>query len=171
MEIFQDFGNSSSTNITVSYVLNEDGELQVEIIPPTLRSKLRSSVTTISPLVEIRSFPLHGEISLHLIRGNATYNPHSDFYGTDSFIYSLRFDNEHEYVIQCHLTILPVNDAPHCSTHLFATFVEDEPQLIQFGLLGLVNDVDHDSSNILIPHLSSTFVHGSSAWVYWPPLV
>ena len=127
-------------------ITNEDQPLEITLIA--------NDEETDSDLVFSVQQPLNGQLVASRALGFFTYTPNENYYGDDSFEYSVTDGNTTISGI-ANIEINPVNDAPYFSEIIFENPVEDSNEY-SFDLSSYIDDVDNniddlELSSILLP--------------------
>ena len=116
-------------------VLANDSDIDGQLVPGRL--------TIISP-------PAHGSLAINSTLGTLTYSPAADYFGNDSFVYTIDDDGVPPPVLfdsaTVNIQVLSVNDAPVAIADS-ATTDEDMPVTVAV----LANDSDVDTDNTIVP--------------------
>ncbi|ABW32877.1 tandem-95 repeat protein [Acaryochloris marina] len=96
--------------------------------------------------------PSNGTVSISA-NGDFTYTPNPDFFGTDSFGYTISDGNGGTSVATVNITVNPVNDAPIAADDTVTTD-EDVAVVIDAALL-LGNDTDIDGDTLSIDSVTT----------------
>ncbi|WP_252949809.1 Ig-like domain-containing protein [Pseudoalteromonas shioyasakiensis] len=118
--------------------LDEDASIELSILDNDL--DVDSDLTIDN--VTITQAPAHGKVSINSASGTISYKPNADFFGSDSFTYSVKDDQSLiSNIAVVKLTVNSVNDAPVANNDV-AQLLEDTAHSI--NVLG--NDLDVDGS-------------------------
>ncbi len=118
--------------------LDEDASIELSILDNDL--DVDSDLTIDN--VTITQAPAHGKVSINSASGTISYKPNADFFGSDSFTYSVKDDQSLiSNIAEVKLTVNSVNDAPVANNDV-AQLLEDTAHSI--NVLG--NDLDVDGS-------------------------
>ena len=118
--------------------LDEDASIELSILDNDL--DVDSGLTIDN--VTITQAPAHGKVSINSTSGTISYKPNADFFGSDSFTYSVKDDQSLiSNIALVKLTINSVNDTPVANNDV-AQLLEDTAHSI--NVLG--NDLDVDGS-------------------------
>ena len=117
-------------------VLDEDTSIELSI----LDNDIDVDSELITENVTITKAPKHGELTVNKELSTIRFTPHSDFFGTDSFEYSVKDDQSlMSNIATVTLTVNSVNDAPVAQNDT-AVLLEDTSHNI--NVLGNDSDVD-----------------------------
>jgi large repetitive protein len=130
------------------YTTNEDTQLVVD--PPGVLGN-DGDVTDLALVTDVTN----GTLVLNLSDGSFTYDPDPDYFGADSFVYSV-VSNEVTQDFTASITVDPVNDAPSFTLGSDPTVLEDSTAFSQSGWAtgispGPANESDQTSSFTLTP--------------------
>ena len=78
--------------------------------------------------------------------GTVTYTPNADWFGSDSFVYSVTDGADNSNIATVTVTVNPVNDDPPVAVGDSATTAEDTPVAIDL----VANDTDPDGDSLLV---------------------
>ncbi|WP_462181916.1 Ig-like domain-containing protein [Pseudoalteromonas gelatinilytica] len=118
--------------------LDEDSSIELSILDNDL--DVDSDLTIDN--VTITQAPANGKVSINSTSGTISYKPSADFFGSDSFTYSVKDDQSLiSNIAVVKLTVNSVNDAPVANSDI-AQLLEDTAHSI--NVLG--NDLDVDGS-------------------------
>ena len=78
--------------------------------------------------------------------GTVTYTPNADWFGTDSFVYSVTDGTDNSNIATVTVTVNPVNDDPPVAVGDNATTAEDTAVVIDL----VANDTDPDGDSLLV---------------------
>jgi hypothetical protein len=148
--------SSSATDDQVS--IDEESSVVIDIIANDQRVDGNT--------VALASNPGNG--TAELSDTNIEYTPEADFWGTDSFRYSVTGDDGAQLSATVNITVIDINDAPVVTADRF-DIIEDNPLLLSLG----ANDVDIDGviSSVEITGSFPGKITGSGVeLVYTPPL-
>ena len=117
-------------------VLDEDTSIELSI----LDNDIDVDSELLTENVTITKAPKHGELTVNKELSTIRFTPHSDFFGTDSFEYSVKDDQSlMSNIATVTLTVNSVNDAPVAQNDT-AVLLEDTSHNI--NVLGNDSDVD-----------------------------
>jgi len=117
-------------------VLDEDTSIELSI----LDNDIDVDSELLTENVTITQAPKHGELTVNKELSTIRFTPHSDFFGTDSFEYSVKDDQSlMSNIATVTLTVNSVNDAPVAQNDT-AALLEDTSHNI--NVLGNDSDVD-----------------------------
>lgn len=106
----------------------------------------------------LASGPAHGTLVL-AGDGGFTYTPDADWFGTDSFAYTVS-DGALGATATASITVDPVNDAPRgTAPTLPATFEDAAP--VSFDALATVYDVDNPASDLVVGAVTASWSGGA----------
>ncbi|MFB0516810.1 MAG: tandem-95 repeat protein, partial [Candidatus Neomarinimicrobiota bacterium] len=94
---------------------------------------------------------VHGEVVIDAGDTTVTYTPEANFFGPDSFIYTVSDPYSAYATAQVYVTVLPVNDPPRITSPASATATEEEP----FGYRATAIDPEGDALDFTFDSLSS----------------
>jgi hypothetical protein len=130
--------NDAPVALDYAIYTNEGASTLVQILSGVI--DVDGDVLTIS----ITALPLHGDVVVNA-NGSLTYSPDPDFFGTDSFEYTVSDANGGLSSAVISITLGSVNDAP-VSTSASATVQEDAPAEIELH----TSDADDDVLTMVI---------------------
>ncbi len=152
-----------------AYTTDEDTQLSV-IAPGVLENDIDVDDDLLTA-IKI-SEPLHGILISFNSDGSFTYQPDSNYSGTDSFTYKANDGLTDSNIATVHLTIQAVNDPPEAFDDYYTTEEESLLSVPEPGVLG--NDTDIDGPADLIAQLHSDVLHGdltfhqNGSFIYQP---
>ena len=128
--------NDAPKAVADAYSVDEDGTLVVAAANGLLANDTDIDDVAIQVLTTPASGPSNGTLSLGT-DGSFTYTPDADFFGTDSFTYTLT-DGRLTDTATVTLTVNPVNDAPVIDTSLSnnGIFITEDAGFSGLGILG-----------------------------------
>ena len=122
-------------------ITNEDQSLEITLVA--------NDEETDSELVFLVDQPSNGQlVSSSRALGFYTYTPNENYFGNDSFEYSVTDGNTTTSGI-ANIEIVPINDAPYFSEISLDNPIEDSSEY-SFDLSSYVNDIDNDISDLEI---------------------
>lgn len=146
---------------------NEDTSVEINVLANDSDSDGSIDATT----VEIENSPTNGDVSVNNTTGLITYTPDTNFFGTDSFAYSVA-DNEggRSGSATVEITIISINDAPVAANDTTGTNLATA---VEINVLSNDSDVDGDLdiSSIIIesaPTSGSAVIESSGSITYTP---
>jgi VCBS repeat-containing protein len=154
-----DYSNAALVSITVTPVndaptatddsatVAEDGAVAVDVLAND--SDIDSAAVTVLAVTQ----GAHGSVAF--TAGGVTYTSDADYYGSDSFTYTISDGSGGFATATVSVTVSPVNDAPVATGESFTT---DEDTALSGSVLG--NDTDIDSP-LLTAELASGPAHGA----------
>ncbi|WP_462179029.1 tandem-95 repeat protein [Pseudoalteromonas gelatinilytica] len=118
--------------------LDEDASIELSILDNDLDVDSNLTIDNVT----ITQAPANGKVSINSTSGTISYKPNADFFGSDSFSYSVKDDQSLiSNIAVVKLTVNSVNDAPVANSDI-AQLLEDTAHSI--NVLG--NDLDVDGS-------------------------
>lgn len=153
--------NDAPVAVDNTVTLNEDMATTITVLDGD--SDVDSSTLT----VIAASNPVHGSITINT-DNTVTYTPEANYYGTDSFTYTVSDGMGGTDTAAVSLTVDPVNDNP---VAVDDSFTLDENIATTFSVLD--NDTDIDSTTLTveatsIPAHGSVFVNADNTVTYTP---
>ena len=133
-----------------NYSVEEDSTLSVNVVDGVLTndSDVEDSSLTLSLVNDVKS----GTLVLKP-NGSFTYNPNTDFNGSDSFTYQVSDSNGNTQTATVTLTVNSINDNPFAVNDSYS--VDEDNTLVVDGVAGiLANDSDVESATLTIQLLS-----------------
>lgn len=141
-----------------SFSLNEDSQITYNIAANDTDNENRLNTESIS----IQTQPVHGTVTL-LSVGDINYQPNADYYGSDSFTYTIcDQDGNCSAPANVSITVNPINDIP---VGVSDDAVVDEDSQVDIAVLGNDTDTDNDTLSIC-PDSITAAANGSTLLLF-----
>ncbi len=155
------------TSVNDNPVANDDAATTLEDAPVTIDvlandSDADGDIFTISSVTQ----PAHGAVVNN--GGNVTYQPDANYYGTDSFSYTISDGQGGSDTATVAVTVTPVNDNP-IAVNDTATTLENTP--VTIAVLSNDSDVDGDALTVVSvaqPGSGSVIINPDNTVTYTP---
>ena len=148
-------GGGGAPEVPFSLTLSSNTSFSVDEDNTLSGSVSASANESVTLNYSITSQPTQGTISLNN-SGNFTYNSNADYFGSDTFTYSVTaVEKNVTRTANVNITVNPVNDAPTISLTQLAGSSDDNPYPINIssGTVEIefnINDIDNDNSSLSI---------------------
>jgi VCBS repeat-containing protein len=115
--------------------------------------------------------PLHGELTLNQ-NGSVTYVPDPEFFGTDSFTYTVSDGTTSSAPATVNITVDPVNDAPVAAADSYKTPEDVTLNVAAPGVLGNDTDADGTTPTVVLvsgpAHATAFTLNADGSFTYSP---
>lgn len=148
-------GGGGAPEVPFSLTLSSNTSFSVDEDNTLSGSVSASANESVTLNYSITSQPTQGTISLNN-SGNFTYNSNADYFGSDTFSYSVTaVEKNVTRTANVNITVNPVNDAPTISLTQLAGSSDDNPYPVNIssGTVEIefnINDIDNDNSSLSI---------------------
>ena len=148
-------GGGGAPEVPFSLTLSSNTSFSVDEDNTLSGSVSASANESVTLNYSITSQPTQGTISLNN-SGNFTYNSNADYFGSDTFSYSVTaVEKNVTRTANVNITVNPVNDAPTISLTQLAGSSDDNPYPVNLssGTVEIefnINDIDNDNSSLSI---------------------
>ena len=130
--------NDAPTTIDDAPVIAEESPVTVDVLANDIDIDDAIDITTVA----LVAHPSHGTASVDAVTGEVRYTPAADFFGTDSFTYTVKDGaGATSNTATVTITVTPVNDAPVAVADVWEVIEDTQTQIAV-----LSNDGDIDSS-------------------------
>jgi ELWxxDGT repeat protein/VCBS repeat-containing protein len=152
-----------------SYTTNEDQVLTVPVASGVLANDIDVDGDTLTAAVV--AGPAHGTLALNA-NGSFTYTPAANYFGQDTFTYSVSDGVATSEPITVTLTVMSVNDNPTVVNDTY-TIAEDSTLTVPVATGVLANDSDIDSTTLTVavvtaPAHGTLTLNADGSFVYKP---
>jgi hypothetical protein len=145
--------DTATINITVTPVNDgppiaaDDHFSTLEDIPLlSITATNNDSLLDDATIISFDSSSLQGGTVTQAGDGSFSYTPKSNYYGTDSFTYTIKDTDGQTDTATVHITVIPVNDGPPIATDDYFSTLEDTPLI---AINATNNDTLLDNANII----------------------
>jgi Ca2+-binding RTX toxin-like protein len=169
-------GGTSTATITVS-VIEPNGAINDSVVTNEEQNVtfniLQNDINvSVNDAVSITTQATNGFV-IYNGNGTVTYNPDTNFFGTDSFTYSVTDSQGETTTATVNITVNPVDDAPIANNDAMLAINEDTS--LTFAANALIgNDVEYDGDVLTITNIfadNGTIIQNANGtYTYTPPL-
>lgn len=168
------FGNNTPIAANDDFVVNEDEQLSGNVL---LDNGSGEDLDLEGDLLRVRAetiTTLNNVLIIMMIDGSFNYTAAQNFYGTDSFEYTLYDTHGFATTAEATITILPVNDAPEAVDDVFDTDMNASlsGNVLNNNGYGVDDDIDGDTlgvvAEIITTSNGSVTISANGDFVYNP---
>ena len=166
-----EYSNIATVTITVSPVndapvavdddasTNEDTPVTIDVLTNDI------DVDSTSLSVVSATNPSHGTVTINA-DGTLTYQPYVDYYGPDSFTYTVDDGDGATDIATVTITVNPVNDAPVAVDDAYSIDEDEGLYIGAPGVLGNDGDVEGDTLQAILLSMPGTHQDGDTGWAF-----